>query len=53
MYAALWRVLPGPVWAKVLWSVGIVVAIGTLLMAFVFPFLADTFLVEGSTVGTP
>jgi len=50
MYAALWRVLPGPVWVKVLQSVGILAIVLFVLMAFVFPFLADTFLVEGSTV---
>lgn len=53
MYAALWRILPGPGWAKVLSCVGIVAVLSVALMAFVFPFLADTFLVEGSTVGSP
>jgi len=53
MYVALWRVLPGPVWVKVLECVGLLALVGVVLVAFVFPVLADTFLVESSTVGSP
>jgi hypothetical protein len=53
MYAALWRVLPGPVWVKVLSSAGLLALVVLLLMFVVFPFVANTFLVEGSTLDTP
>lgn len=39
MYVALWRVLPGPRWARILILVGAVVAIVTLLSFFVFPWV--------------
>ena len=51
MYAALWRFLPGPVWVKVLALVLLAVALATLLMAFVFPAIADLVFVEESTLG--
>lgn len=51
MYAALWRVLPGPTWVRVAQLVGLVVVLAVVLMAFVFPFIADVFLTEESTVG--
>ena len=51
MYAALWRVLPGPVWVKVLELVLLAVALAALLMGFVFPVIADLVFVEESTLG--
>lgn len=51
MYAALWRVLPGQVWAKVAQIVVLTAVLLALLMAFVFPVIADVFLTEESTVG--
>ena len=51
MYAALWRVLPGPVWLRILI---IVVVLGLVLVAlvqWVFPWAADTLLPQESTVG--
>ncbi|AVG23194.1 hypothetical protein C3B54_11190 [Pontimonas salivibrio] len=51
MYRALWSVLPGPRWAKTLQSVILGIAVVALLFFVVFPFVADTFLVEESTVG--
>lgn len=51
MYAALWRVLPGQAWVKVAQIVGLAVVLMVLLMAFVFPVVADVFLTEESTVG--
>jgi multisubunit Na+/H+ antiporter MnhF subunit len=53
MYAALWRVLPGPTWVKVVIAIGLLSVTVFLLMAFVFPFIAATFLVEGSTLDVP
>lgn len=37
MYAALWRILPGPTWARITMLVGGAVILVTLLMMFVFP----------------
>ena len=51
MYRALWRVLPGPLWAKISQSVVIAALVIALLFGVVFPFIADTFLVEQSTLG--
>jgi cytochrome b subunit of formate dehydrogenase len=39
MYVALWKVIPGPLWARILVSaVGITVVIAALMM-FVFPWV--------------
>ncbi len=51
MYAALWRLLPGPVWVKVVELVVLGAAIVALLMALVFPVVADLVFVEESTLG--
>jgi hypothetical protein len=51
MYAALWRILPGPAWAKVMQLLLILFGILALLIFVVFPFAADVFLVEDSVVG--
>lgn len=51
MYAALWRVLPGPVWVKVVELVILVALVVALLMAFVFPIVADLVFEEESTLG--
>lgn len=39
MYAALWRVLPGPVWVRVLLLVVLAVAVLALCVSVVFPWL--------------
>lgn len=39
MYAALWRVLPGPWWVRVLILLVAVAAILTVLVFFVFPVI--------------
>jgi hypothetical protein len=51
MYTALWRVLPGPLWVKVFELLVLAVAVVALLMAFVFPVIADLVFVEESTLG--
>lgn len=50
MYAALWRVLPGPLWVKVLEMVGLAVLVLVVLVTLVFPTVADLFLVEESRI---
>ena len=51
MYRALWNVLPGPLWARIAQLVGLALIVLAVLMFIVFPFIADTFLVEQSTLG--
>lgn len=51
MYRALWRILPGPVWAKVGQLITLALLVLSLLFFVVFPWAQATFLVEESTVG--
>lgn len=51
MYLALWRVLPGPVWVRVLIVTVLVVAVLLALVEWVFPWAAETLLPQESTVG--
>jgi hypothetical protein len=51
MYAALWRILPGPRWAKVLQSVALVLIVLGVCVEWVFPWIAATFIQSESTVG--
>lgn len=37
MYAALWRILPGPVWVRILISITLVAIVLTSLVLWVFP----------------
>ncbi|HJD49054.1 MAG TPA: hypothetical protein H9907_02870 [Candidatus Corynebacterium intestinavium] len=39
MYAALWRLLPGPWWVKLILTLVVLVAIFLLLMEVVFPYI--------------
>jgi hypothetical protein len=50
MYRLLWNVLPGDLSAKVVQIAVIALAVLALLFVVVFPFIADTFLVEQSTI---
>jgi lipopolysaccharide export LptBFGC system permease protein LptF len=43
MYGALWRVLPGPIWAKILILVALVVLVLFVFVEWVFPW-ADALL---------
>lgn len=52
MYRALWRVLPGPVWVKVGELIVLVAGLIVLLFTVVYPYIAQTFLLEQSTVGS-
>lgn len=48
MYGALWRVLPGPWWVRVLLLLGLAAAIVVALFAWVYPWV-DTLIPEPST----
>ncbi len=51
MYAALWRVLPGPGWVKVIELVVLATVIAALLVEFAFPIIAVLVFTEESTLG--
>jgi hypothetical protein len=50
MYAALWRFLPGGVFLKLIQLTIILVIVVFVLFEWVFPWVAQTFLSEQSTV---
>ncbi|MFL0711485.1 MAG: hypothetical protein ACJLS2_01430 [Microcella pacifica] len=50
MYAALWRVLPGPLAVRVLIVLVLVASILLALVTWVFPWIAETFLQQESVV---
>ena len=52
MYSALWRILPGPVWVRIVILVVLVALILAGLVEWVFPWAADTLLPQESTVGS-
>lgn len=51
MYAALWRVLPGPWWTKVLILVVVIGALAFALMTWVFPIVNQWVAPQQVTVG--
>jgi len=51
MYAVLWRILPGPMWVRILIVLVLVVLFLAALVEWVFPWAADTLLPQESTVG--
>jgi len=53
MYGALWRILPGPVWVRVLILLALIGAVLTACGLWVFPWVEHTFFLPDSTVGTP
>ena len=50
MYATLWRLLPGPVWVRILILVVVAVLALAVLVEWVFPWASDTFLPQDSTL---
>lgn len=54
MYAALYRVMPGPWWVRVILFVVIIIGIVAALFTWVFPVVeAWVFPADGNNVGTP
>jgi len=51
MYAAIWRVLPGPLWLKILLACVLAATVITLLMTFVFPWVDAFMTSQNSRVG--
>jgi hypothetical protein len=50
MYSALWRILPGPRWAKVVQAVVMVIVVLSVSVEWVFPWAAETFIQPETTV---
>lgn len=51
MYAAIWRVLPGPVWVKAILALLLIVGIVAALFLWVFPTIAPLLPFDQQTVG--
>lgn len=43
MYAAIWRILPGPVWLKVIFATLLIAAVLYGLFFYVFPWASQFF----------
>lgn len=52
MYSALWQVLPGPVWARILLLLVLLAVVLVLLVLFVFPWMNGFVNVNDVTVKT-
>lgn len=50
MYSALWRVLPGPVAVRAVILVVLIAAVLFVLVQWVFPWVAETFLQQEAVV---
>ncbi len=50
MYAALWRILPGPVWVRIVTVVLLAAAVLFLLVEWVFPLVNELITPEDVTV---
>ncbi|WP_166806279.1 hypothetical protein [Cryobacterium cheniae] len=53
MYAALWRVLPGPVWLRILLVFVLLAAVLFALATWVFPWVDSIVNNQEVTVGSP
>ncbi|WP_411701142.1 hypothetical protein [Conyzicola sp.] len=51
MYAAFWRLLPGPLWVRIITAVVLVAVVLTVLVLWVFPFVNELFVPPEVTVG--
>jgi len=52
MYGALWRVLPGPIWVRIILVMLLVVAVLYSLSTWVFPWVETLINNQEATVGT-
>ncbi|MET4583774.1 hypothetical protein ABIE21_003305 [Conyzicola nivalis] len=51
MYAALWRLLPGPLWVRIITATVVVAAVLAALVVWVFPLVNELFVPPEVTVG--
>ena len=52
MYGALWRILPGPIWVRIILVMLLVVAVLYSLSTWVFPWVETLINNQEATVGT-
>ncbi|MCU1505617.1 MAG: hypothetical protein QOG18_277 [Microbacteriaceae bacterium] len=52
MYAALWRILPGPIWLRIVILVVLLAVVLTVLVMWIFPWLNGFINVSDVTVKT-
>lgn len=50
MYASLWRILPGPIWVRIIIAIIVLVVVLYALVTWVFPWVDS--LITGSEEGT-
>lgn len=50
MYAALWRLLPGPAWVKALQALVLIVAVVSVCFVWVFPWISPKLPFSQNTV---
>jgi hypothetical protein len=50
MYAAIWRILPGPVWLRLLTATALVIGVLTALAFWIFPFVDQLIAAQEVTV---
>ncbi|WP_419817959.1 hypothetical protein [Glaciibacter flavus] len=51
MYAALWRVLPGPIWLRIVFVLVLVAAVLFAVSTWVFPWIDQIITPQEATVG--
>ncbi len=52
MYAALWRLLPGPAWLRVVVLLAVAVAVVVVCFEWAFPLVAEHLPLNEQTVGS-
>jgi len=53
MYATLWRILPGPIWLRILLVLVLLAAVLYALVTWIFPWVNTMIDNQEVTVGTP
>jgi hypothetical protein len=51
MYSLIWRILPGPVWLKVVWALILAAAVVWALFTWGYPWISDTFVGTDPNLG--
>lgn len=51
MYSAIWRLLPGPLWLRILLALTLVLAVIAVLFSWVFPWIDNSLNLVDVTVG--
>jgi hypothetical protein len=51
MYAAIWKILPGPLWLRIALATVLAAAVVAALMIFVFPWIDMLMTSQNSSVG--